>query len=115
MSADSDITFDEFSQMCKDAGIDSGTATEMETDYRVGCALSDVVTEIEGAVSAYPAFNSAHEGFGVLKEEVDELWDEVKVKQGKRDIAKMRKEAIQVAAMAIRFAADVCYDGAGQN
>lgn len=113
--AENDITFDEFNQMCKDAGIDAGTPGEMETDYRVGCALSDLVTEIEAAISKYPAFNSAHEGYSVLAEEVDELWDEVKVKQGSRDIAKMRAEAIQIAAMAIRFAADVCHDGAGQN
>lgn len=113
--SENDVTFDEFTQMCKDAGIDSGSPGEMETDYRVGCALSDLVTELEGAISAYPSFNSAHEGYGVLKEEVDELWDEVKIKQGSRDIEKMRKEAIQVAAMAIRFAADVCYDGKGQN
>lgn len=110
----SDITFDEFNKMCEEAGI-NGSQAEMETDYRVGIALGDLVTEIEAAVSKYPAFNSAHEGFAVLKEEVDELWEHVMVKQGSRNIEEMRGEAIQVAAMAIRFAADVCYDGGGQN
>lgn len=47
-------------------------------------------------------FNSAHEGFAVLVEEVDELWNEVKKRE--HDPVAMRKEAIQVAAMAIRFA-----------
>jgi hypothetical protein len=51
--------------------------------------------------------NSAHEGFAVLAEEVDELWDHVKVKQGKRDVPEMVYEAVQVAAMALRFIIDV--------
>lgn len=111
----SDITFDEFAKMCADAGIADGTQAEMETDYRVGIALGDLVTEIETACSKFPPFNSAHEGFAVLKEEVDELWAHVMKKQGERNIEAMRKEAVQVAAMAVRFCADVCYDGGGQN
>jgi hypothetical protein len=108
------MTFDEFQKICEDAGI-PGTQAELELDFRISNALGDVIVELEGATSKFPAFNSAHEGFGVLKEEVDELWDEVKKKQGARDIERMRKEAIQVAAMALRFVADVCYDGGGQN
>jgi hypothetical protein len=59
-------------------------------------------------MAIYPSFNSAHEGYAVLLEEFDELWDEVKKNPTKRDPAAMRKEAIQVAAMAIRFAAECC-------
>ena len=50
---------------------------------------------------------SAHEGFAVLDEERDELWDEVKANHPDRK-ARMRAEAVQVAAMAIRFIEDVC-------
>lgn len=71
--------------------------------------------ELSAAMRKFPPFNSAHEGFSVLKEEVDELWDEVKAKQGARDLAKMRKEAIQVAAMAMRFVIDVCDGERGQK
>ena len=49
---------------------------------------------------------SAHEGYAVLIEEVDELWEEVKRQE--RDPAAMRKEALHVAAMALRFIVDVC-------
>lgn len=65
--------------------------------------------EWTSARDRYPKFNSAHEGFAVLKEEVDELWDEVRVKQSDPSRpARMRAEAIQVAAMALRFLDDCC-------
>ena len=70
--------------------------------------LQEVQTEFERASSLYPAFNSAHEGYAVLLEEVEELWDEVKKSPKRREPAKMREEAIQVAAMAMRFVNDVC-------
>lgn len=70
--------------------------------------LNLVKCEVETAVDKWPPLNSAHEGYGVLKEEVDELWDCVKVKQCNRDLSEMKKEAIQVAAMAVRFAIEVC-------
>ena len=51
----------------------------------------------------WPGFNSAHEGYAILAEEVDELWAHVKTNQKKRDLDAMRAEAIQVAAMAVKF------------
>lgn len=75
-----------------------------DSDY-----LIDVLDELESATANYPAFVSAHEGFSIFYEEVDELWDAVKLKQSdplrKHE---MRKEAVQVAAMALRFLKDCC-------
>lgn len=71
-------------------------------------AIALVEEEVLTAMAAYPPFNSAHEGWAILKEEVDELWDEVKVKQGLRSEIKMKREAVQAAAMAIRFLIDIC-------
>jgi len=48
-------------------------------------------------------FHSPHEGYAVLLEEVDELWDEVKAD----NVEKARQEAVQVAAMAVRFIMEV--------
>jgi NTP pyrophosphatase (non-canonical NTP hydrolase) len=77
--------------------------------------LSAVLDEFDFASEKYPAMNSPHEGYAVLLEEVDELKAHVWKKQGQRDLEAMRKEAIQVAAMAIRFAHDVCGLDRGQK
>ena len=68
--------------------------------------FDDVEAELARATKLYGAMRSPHEGYAVLLEEVDELWDEVKDKHSSRK--KMREEAIQVAAMAIRFIMDCC-------
>jgi hypothetical protein len=54
---------------------------------------------------------SAHEGWAVLREEVDELWDEVKKKPSARNSTAMYSELVQVAAMAQRMAEDICLSG----
>lgn len=69
--------------------------------------LKHVLREVDLAMEADEPFHSAHEGFAILKEEVDELWDEVKKKHKNRDYKAMRAEAVQIAAMAIRFAVEV--------
>lgn len=72
-------------------------------------AATEVVEELRRARGRFPTFHSAHEGASILREEFEELWDVVK--QGgssPRSVKAMRKEAIQVAAMALRFIEDVC-------
>ena len=70
--------------------------------------LITITSELSEARRNWPDFHSAHEGFAVLLEEVDELKAHVWTRDDKRDVAKMRAEAIQVAAMAIRFVEDCC-------
>ncbi|GMA49346.1 hypothetical protein GCM10025857_07030 [Alicyclobacillus contaminans] len=65
--------------------------------------VEDIVSEYRRASEKFPPFNSAHEGYAVLLEEVDELWDSIKA----NDAAGTREEAVQVAAMALRFLIDV--------
>ena len=66
--------------------------------------ITEVINELERGNRLYGLFNSPHEGYAVIKEEVEELWNEVK----KDDYTQARKEAIQIAAMAIKFVA--CFD-----
>jgi hypothetical protein len=72
----------------------------------VSLALDVVEREMKRACAIHPKFNSAHEGWAVMYEAVDELWDEVKRRHP--GSAAMRTEAIHTAAMALRFLIDVC-------
>ena len=64
--------------------------------------------ELCRARDKHSTFNSPHEGYAVILEELDELWGEIKKKKEKRSGIKLMKEVIQVAAMAMRFASDLC-------
>jgi hypothetical protein len=77
-------------------------------DASLAQVLSEIGAEVHSAESKWEPMNSAHEAYAVLLEEVDELWDHVKTNQKRRDVPAMRAEAIQVAAMALRFARDIC-------
>lgn len=71
-------------------------------------AFAAIAAETLHARGRYPAFNSGHEGYAVLLEEVEELWEVVRNHhagvdddQGYR--LRLRAEATQVAAMAVRI------------
>jgi len=79
-----------------------------EQSLQMTMAFRDITMELNRAWEGFPRpAASAHEAFAVLKEEVDELWDAVKLNQktARRD-EHIRSEAIQVAAMAIRMLAE---------
>ncbi len=65
-----------------------------------------ISAELHRARSIHHSIRSAHEGYAVILEELDELKEEVWKRA--RSKKKMRAEAVQVAAMAARFAVDVC-------
>lgn len=87
-----------------------------ETDVEAGSDLFvEINAECKYGFNTFGPFNSAHEGFAILLEEVDELKAHVWAKQKNRDLKAMRKEAIQVAAMAVRFALEVCDETRGRK
>lgn len=70
--------------------------------------LREVLEELGRARGKFPPFNSAHEGLAVLHEEFLELQNEVYWGKSRgHSIEQQRVEAIQVAAMALRFLDDV--------
>lgn len=87
---------------------------EHETiQQQIACDIqSEIFAEWDFASKKFGPFHSSHEGFAVLHEEFDELKAEVwknGTKHPDRD-ANMRKEAVQVAAMALRFLTDCCQE-----
>lgn len=84
-------------------------------DKAVGAILFAVGDEVVKAQESWEPFQSAHEGYAVILEELDELKEHVWKNQTRRDIQAMTKEAIQVAAMAVRFILDVCNEETGRR
>lgn len=76
---------------------------EQDKQARILC---DIWEQAKCGLEKFGKFRNAHEGYAVLLEEVDELWEEVKKNQFKHPErnALIQKEAIQVAAMALRIA-----------
>jgi len=69
-------------------------------------AIELIALEYERAIIKFPKFNSGHEGYAVIKEEFDELWEEIKTKEQNSDA--IIQEVIQVGAMVLRFLCDLC-------
>ena len=66
-----------------------------------------VYQEFMRARQLHKQFNSVEEGYCVILKEVDELWTELRKRGDLRSPENMRKEALQVAAMAVRFIYDL--------
>jgi len=77
----------------------------MEVDFTQGLhekALNELMTEFNRACEMHGDFRSLHEGYAVLLEESDEMWDLIKHKRP--DLDEVIDEAIQVAAMGLKLA-----------
>ena len=75
-------------------------------------AILMITDEYLAAVEKHADFKSLHDGYAVLLEETEELWDDIKATKKHKDmtqaeIEKMRKEAAQAAAMGLRFMVDL--------
>lgn len=63
--------------------------------------------ELSRVDKMYPPMTSVEEAYAVIKEEFEEFWDEVKVKDHQRDWGNMATELVQTAAMCMRAYNDV--------
>jgi hypothetical protein len=75
-------------------------------DTPVARVLRDVERELVRAMRDFAPMHSAHEGHAVIREEFEELWEHVRANTGTTRAA--RAEAVQLAAMAVRYVLDVC-------
>ena len=69
-------------------------------------AFDLIETELIGATDKFGKFSSVHEGYAIIQEELDELWDAIKDKE--QNIHQVRMEVVQLGAMAVRFLIDLC-------
>jgi len=76
---------------------------------------TEVRNELTKAVAAFPAMRSAHEGYAIILEEIEELWEAIRNNKSDEANDRQRKEAIQVAAMAMRFVIDISDQGKHRN
>jgi hypothetical protein len=66
-------------------------------------------------VQRFRPFNSSHEVFGVLSEEVREFFDEVCKREHQRSPSALRRELLDIAAVALRAASELpALDALGQ-
>lgn len=80
-----------------------------DLEARIDSVLAQVREEVLAAALKHKPMNSAHEGYAVLLEEVDELWEHVKEDTGYTSEA--FDEARQIAAMGVRYIVDLSVKG----
>lgn len=100
-SARQNINVNQIADWCIAAG-----ASEQEFFGTVS-AINDPVLlaiddEVERAKVHGERFTSLHEAYAVILEELDEVWDICRQKRKDRDTAALRKELVQLGAMAVK-------------
>lgn len=70
-------------------------------------AAALMVEELNRARQKFLPMASAHEGFAIVLEEIDELWEIVKQKQSARNYSEFGQEVIQCGAMLIALMTEI--------
>ncbi len=88
--------------------VDAGVVTRPGVDLAaIDRAIADVRVELLRGLFAHGPMASPHEGWAVIREELDpELWKLVCTDRGRT--VEARIEALQIAAMGLRYVLDVC-------
>ena len=73
-----------------------------ESENKLDAIISMIKKELDFATSKFGIFHNTHEGYGVMKEEFDEMWDRIK-----QNSNLCFEECVQLAAMSIRFIYDL--------
>ncbi len=100
---EANISFNEFLELCEEAGISTDNAEVLEQDYRAGRALADVTDALISDHETHPAPytpDEALDGIDVLLAKLDEM----------TLLADKRQMAVKIAVQAIRYLAECCHD-----
>ena len=76
-----------------------------KNDYNLMDFSSTIVDEYIRARMKFPKMASPHEGYAIIKEEVDELWELIKQNKGKSKEA--ADEIRQIGAMCLAYQLEV--------
>jgi hypothetical protein len=83
-----------------------GGLHNMNENLKTDLMVTKIIEEMGRATREYGAFRSTHEGYAVIKEELEELWEEIK----KNNAVNVNAEALQLAAMTLKFLVDFGFD-----
>lgn len=83
------------------------TRTAEQIEAAVDAELAALKVEVMHAIAKHGPMASPHEGYAILIEEADELWECVKRDQGTWSGA--QREARHIAAMGVRYNLDLTY------
>ena len=103
MTNESTITFDEFLELCEEAGISTDNTEVLEQDYRAGRALADVTDALISDQETHPAAFTSAEALDAMDIQLTQL-EEGSTTEGNR------KAAMKLAVSAIRYIAECCHD-----
>lgn len=70
-------------------------------------AMQLIGLEYGRATRKFAPYNSAHEGHSIIREEVEELFDEIRLSKLPGAQQRQIEEALQVASTALRFVIDL--------
>ena len=90
-------------------GTPAAVVIEMKTKAAIADAIALITEEAVGAMARHAPMSSPHEAYAVIMEEVCEFWDEVMKRKSNREPVPeaMRRELVQIAAMAVRALVDL--------
>jgi hypothetical protein len=91
----------------------NGSFTKVFDDFRVtniGKSIKTIITEYNHTIIKHAPFHSTYEGWALIKQKVDDLWEEIKKEESSDSREVMMKEAAQIGAMAMRFIIDLGVD-----
>jgi len=74
-----------------------------EENKRLKSCLRRITDELRMAEARFPRIRSPHEGYAIIKEELDEAWEDIK----RNELEDGEYEMVQVAAMALRYIIDL--------
>ena len=79
-------------------------------EERLSNILEEAKSEIVFIATTYNNFNSPHEGYAIILEELDELWSEIKKGSSERNPIEMENECKRIIAAVTCFMLYCCQD-----